>query len=319
MTGVLVWSTWSNSATAAQFLDPPDRAAVAQQADEPPDQPPAERSRRGCPGADEDDDRAGWLRGEKLRGRGRGLRDGRLPPPPPEMIEQAMETIREKLPEYHQEMEKLRGADPQRFERAMTIVMPVVSEYLDLRDRDQKLADTIIEEFKIEWELRKLSAEYKKAVGDSQKQASMEETLQRLVREQFDLRMQRQESRLQEFERRLEKQRQQLDRERGRLEEQRANLAELVNKRVEEVKAGKLRDRFRSPGHGPGSLGRPGSPPSCPGGPGMVGPPPDLGHEGPPPPPPRTRHRDPRGPANDREGEQEGHHPPPDDQGDETP
>jgi hypothetical protein len=210
-----------------------------------------------------------------------------------------MEVIREKLPEYHQEMEKLRGTSPERFERAMMLVMPVVMEYLDLHERYQKLAETIIEEFKIEQELRKLSREYRKAAEDQQKKTAIEQSLQQLVRRQFELKMQRQAARLTEFEKRLEKQRQQLIEERERLEEQKTNIEQLVTERIEEVKSGKVRNSFRLKELGPGGPGRPDGPPPGMGkhGPRGDGPPAmDDGHR--PMPPPGF-------------GGPRGHHPPP--------
>lgn len=255
----------------------PKQTAESRQSDEPP--PP--------PG-----DGPGRHRGER-GGPGRWREFLKEPPPtlPPELIEQTMEVLREKLPEFARRMEKLQKENPQRFDRAIKMIMPMVMEYRELSERDQKLADTIIQEFKIEHQLRELSKQYQAAAGDAEKQAGYEEKIRELVRQQTDIRLLRQEARLKEFAERLEKQRRQLERERQEVAEQRSNIDDLVAGRIEEVKAGKFKERF------PQRFGRHGKPGSLGEGPGPGGPPPEPGRDEP-------RHRGPH-------GDRAGMHPPP--------
>jgi hypothetical protein len=218
------------------------------------------------------------------------------------MIVLAMEVLREKLPEEYQRMESLKSENPQRFERAIGMMLPVVMEYVELRDQDQKLADTIIEEFKVERQLRSLSQEYKAAAGDAAKQAACEEKIRTLVRQEFDLRAVRQEARLKEFAERLEKQRAHLEEERAEFAQRKAKVDEFVARRVEDVKSGKLRERFRAHQPKPGGPGREGEAGKASEGPG----------HGCPPPPGRPDQGHPRGP---RHGGEPGmgwrHDPPP--------
>jgi hypothetical protein len=207
------------------------------------------------------------------------------------MIDMAMGVLQDKLPRYFEEMTKLRTEDKAKFERAIGMIMPVVMEYLELKDRDQKLADTIIEEFKIEHQLRKLSHDFKAAEGSPEKQGACEQQIRDLVRRQFEIRMLRQEARLKEFSERLERQRQDLERERQSFEQRRAKLDELIAGRVEEVKSGKLGDRYHPRGPRHGGLGEPEGPPRGPHGQG-------------PRPPSDHPHGDPAGPRPpDREAE----------------
>jgi hypothetical protein len=246
---------WSSSPAGAGWFCEPDFSAVTLQDPQPPGGPEADQGRKHTqhepPAVDED--RSERRPDRAKHERWREFREGRMPTPSPEMIEMAMGVLQEKLPQYYQEMTKLRTDDKAKFERAIGRIMPVAMEYLELRDRgDQKLADTIIEEFKIEHQLRKLSRDFKAAEGSLEKQATCEQQIRDLVRRQLEIRMLRQEARLKEFAERLERQRKDLESERQSLEQRRAKLDELVAGRVEEVKSGKMGERFhpRGPRHG---------------------------------------------------------------------
>jgi DNA repair exonuclease SbcCD ATPase subunit len=167
----------------------------------------------------------------------------------PVLIAQAMEVMRSSLPELHERLEAFRRHDPERFELAMRKVLPVVREYIDLRDRNPDVAQTIIEEFRIEERLRELSRTYTRAAEENlQELAEIEGEIERLVHKQFKLRFRRRAARLEEFERRLMKQRERLERQRIRLQEEMQRLEELVAKRVADVKKGKVQDRPRRGG-----------------------------------------------------------------------
>jgi hypothetical protein len=168
------------------------------------------------------------------------------------MVETVMDVLREKLPEHHDRLVRLRDRRPDRFMGMIEKLAPVVGDYLKLRERSQELADTIIEEFKIEETLRDLSRQYRDAAGDPEAQASCEHEIRQLVQRQFELQLQRREDRLRSFAERLEEQRRRLDVERAKLQEERANVETLVTDRVEAVKEGRLRDHPgpRGPRHG---------------------------------------------------------------------
>ena len=203
--------------------------------------------------------------------------------PSPEMIGRAMEILRARLPVFHRRMMRLREQHPERFERMMRQVLPVVLEYIELRDRNPEAAETIIREFQIEDELRTLSGKFRKAAEKLDEQSAIGKDIERLVQEQFELRFRRQAARLDEFERRIREQQQRLEEQRAKLKEDNERRADLVAKRVADVKEGKIGEPFL--GRGP----RPNGPPGAmrrrlPGGPGDGERPPRLGpgREGPP-------------------------------------
>ncbi len=200
----------------------------------------------------------GWSRGGGRWGGGQDRGRGEPAPPEltPEMIETVMEVLRDKLPEYHRRLEEARERRPERFEHAIARIAPVVMEYLDLRDRDPRLADTIIEEFRIEQRLRELSHRYRQEKGNAETRSELETEIASLVREQINLRFARQEGWLREFAERLERQQQRLRIERERLGEERSRIDEIVAKQVQDIRNGKVRQRFAPPesrGRGPGA------------------------------------------------------------------
>ncbi len=167
------------------------------------------------------------------------------------MIGRAMEVIRDRLPEFHERLEQLRQQNPKRFRDTMRRVLPVFQEYIDLRDSNPELAETIIEEFRIEQRLKQLSHQYEAAQENPEEREEIERELERLVHEQLELRFRRQEFRLEEFERRLQRQQERLEQQRVKLHEEMERLGELAAQRLEEIKAGKLGDKLRRRGPRP--------------------------------------------------------------------
>jgi hypothetical protein len=277
MTVLVVMFLWSSPSVGLVWCDGHDGLTMAQQDEQPPpgsdaDQGPKHRPRE-TPASGEGRGERRW---DKSRhDRWHGLRDGGELSP--EMIDSAMGVLQDKLPHYYKEMARLREADKAKFERAIRAIMPVVLEYLEMRDRDQKLADSIIEEFKIEHQLRELSKEFRAAEGSPEKQAACEGEIRKLVRQQLELRQVWQEARLKEFAERLERQQQDLAQERKNLEQRRAKQDELVAQRVEEVKSGKLGERFGPRGPRRGGRGEAGDSPR------------DVRGQGPRPPQPDAR------------------------------
>ncbi len=190
-------------------------------------------------------------RGRISRGEGEGWLGGPGPgSPDPETIGRAMEVIRAKLPAFHEKLEQSRRHSPMRFRRTMAKVLPVVREYVHLRDREPELAETIIEEFRIEERLRELGRAYLEAEERPEEREEMGAEIERLVEEQLELRLRRRVFRLDEFERRLHRQMERLERQRARLQEEMERRDEWVTRRVEEVKAGKPPERKALRGRG---------------------------------------------------------------------
>ena len=259
---------WSNPATACAPNRPPEDEGSAQRDDEKKRPPLGGPKRRGreperAQGAERDEAEdtprldnvqspsrrgrfgpRGRTRDEEGRRGRRGSRDFRGPgdEPSAEMIDRAMEVLETELPEWHERLAKLRERNPRRFQQMMmTKVMPVMREYMSLRDRKPELARGVIKEFKIEHQLRQLSREYRRAEEDPARRARIEERIGQLVQAQVEIHMQRRIARLQEATERLQ-------REKRKLEEDRENLQDLVARRVERIKHGRFRDDSRGRG-----------------------------------------------------------------------
>jgi hypothetical protein len=254
----------------------PDAGAAepgTQSADDPPDRPTPEPGEKGHQPGNPPPGREGGPRPDGpapgLPGPGVEHPDGPPGIPPELMMGQAMEILRDKAPGLHARLQRLQRRNPERFAQTMHRVMPLVMEYIALRDKNQRLADGIFEEFRIEEKLRQFSRKFAETSAPEQKDELGKE-IEKLVRQQFDLRQERTAARLEEFERRIREQQKLLEEQRSRLKEEAAKHDELVAKRVEEVKQGKVGDLLRPagplPGGTPGEMRRrmqrgPGGPP----------------------------------------------------------
>ncbi len=192
--------------------------------------------------------------GEARRGgRGKGTPGGspdRAWPRQRVRLEEVLNVIREKLPEFHKQLQTLKQKNPDKWQRTMEKIGPVVQEYMRLREHDEEMADTLFDEFKIEEALKKLSRQYAKAEHDPERQAALEEQITTLVERQFELRFKRQKFRLEMFQKRLEQQRTRLEEQRKRLQEEAEQRDDHVARRVEQVKQGKMKEhraRHRGP------------------------------------------------------------------------
>ncbi|MFQ5425442.1 MAG: hypothetical protein ACE5F9_15865 [Phycisphaerae bacterium] len=252
----------------------PARAPIAR----PPDDPPA---------LDEDRPPPGPLAGPRPRRRPRGPEDdfgppGRRPRPPgrfdrgdrgdrdgpprltPEDIDAGMTVLRDKLPDLYKKLSGLRERDPEAFLHAVRKLRPLMVEYFRLKERQPDMADTVMEEFRIEHQLRNLGRAYAQAreEDDTEAMDTLETNIRRLVERQFEIRMQRHHARLEDFRKRIEHQQRKLEKEVQRHKDEMARHDKLVDRRVEAIKSGKPRgfpgfrdrDRDRRP---PGRFGVP--------------------------------------------------------------
>ncbi len=115
-----------------------------------------------------------------------------------------------------------------------------------LKDRDPAMAHTVIEEFKIEEQLRELSAEYRGKEIAAERKTQIEAQIDQLVRKQIELQFQRRDRRLTLMAERLAE-------EQKKMKEDKEKTESLVAKRVEQVKQGKFRKPPR-PDHPPPPL-----------------------------------------------------------------
>lgn len=162
----------------------------------------------------------------------------------PWMIDRVMDLLREELPEWYGRLEEMREHRPEQFRRAMRRVQPVVREYTSLRDKHPELAETVLEEFRIEGRLRSMGRAFREARGDESRQAEIEQEVTQLVKRQFEFKMRRRMARMEEIQRRLM-------REREKFEREKISLPRRVQDRVRQItrgnSEGSLRERDGKP------------------------------------------------------------------------
>ena len=132
----------------------------------------------------------------------------------------------------------MRERRPEGFRRAMRRVQPVLREYTALRDKHPDLAETVLEEFRIEGRLRSMGRAFRDAQGDQSRQAEIEKEVVQLVQRQFEFEMCRRVVRMEEIERRL-------THEREKFKRDKASLARQVEDRVRQITRGNPEDSLR--------------------------------------------------------------------------
>lgn len=342
----LVGESGPDAAAGKALNDPPaakeDKPAThdSADADKDDDAPPMAgpenpRDRRPPRDLADDDDggdrpRNGWRGDRRERGKFHGDRRDRRPrrgprgrdrmrpddnrPVPPDQEAKALEILKQRLPEFHEKLTKLREKRPERYQKVLCKIMPMMQEFMDLQRDHPEMADVVIEEFKTERDLRTLIRKYMDARRDkdADAQAKLEPEFRELMKHRHELEVKRRQFRLDDFRQRLEREQQRLEEEERRLEEDNAHFEEDLDRRVESLRQGHVREALGPPpGQGPG--------------PGFDGPP----HRGPRrggfDRPPRHGHRrggfdrPPRGdgppdagePRPPRRGERDGDRPPP--------
>ncbi len=194
-------------------------------------------------------------RRREVRDRIMERRDGEGPQKiPDEMVNWAMDAMKEKLPRVHERMSYLRQNNPQRFDQAFRKLMPFLREYRGLMEHRPDLAETVLQEFQAEDRLRELSKEYGEARDDAAKKAALEQEMETLVRKQVELREKRMQSRLEEFEDRIKDQQLQLQMMKEQHQLMTSKKDDFVSRRVSQIKNGRMADPM--PGFGPGMEGR---------------------------------------------------------------
>jgi hypothetical protein len=155
-----------------------------------------------------------------------------------ERIDEVMDVLRQELPQWCDRLNTMRERRPERFRRAMRRVQPVVGEYISLRAEHPELAKTILDEFRIEGQLRKLGRAFREARGDESRQAEIEREIAQLVQRQFEFKMHRREARMKEIEQRLAQ-------EREKFAHDKASLRQQVKDRVGQITRGNSEDTLR--------------------------------------------------------------------------
>jgi hypothetical protein len=147
----------------------------------------------------------------------------------PEQAEQLMEFLQEHFPKRHRLLRRLQEHNPRAFERRVAELAPRVLELLLRTREDPELGELLIEQQRLEEDLRELVREYRVSDAEAElapesQRGQIEEIVARLV----DIRLERREHEIAALERRLQRQREML-------QEDLDNRELLVAEHVEEV------------------------------------------------------------------------------------
>lgn len=261
--------------SSARAVEPPEDQQGAMDEDRPPRRGPmgGPRMHDGPPPGHSEDGMDDGPRRPMRERRGEGPDGGRRwREGPPELtdetLDKVMALVADKFPIMHQRLTRLREENPERFRRTIGRMVGVYHEYQMLKERHPEMAETLIDEIRGEQQLADLIEQHRAASGDAPKQAQIETTMREAVRTQVNLMLKRREARLADFGARIAQQQERLAEEQAKLADEKTRVDELVNQRLEDIKAGKM-----PPKHGPfegRGFGK--GPPGGPGGPGLGGP-----------------------------------------------
>ena len=168
----------------------------------------------------------------------------RFPFVSPEQTEQLMEFLEEHFPKRHRLLRRLQEHNPRAFERRVSELAPRVLELLLRTREDPELGELLIEQQRLEEDLRELVREYRALEDDAEAareglRSQIEEDVARLV----DIGLERREHEIAALERRLQRQREVL-------QEDLDSRQQMVAERVEEVLKRGPGARRRHPGRG---------------------------------------------------------------------
>jgi hypothetical protein len=120
-----------------------------------------------------------------------------------ERIDKVLEFLKEHYPEMYEKLTALRKEDPRAFRRQLMRLLPRLPEFMMLVERDPEMATLLIEEHKLEMEIREVAHDYRHVESDDER-ASLKQRLASLVGEQFDIRQTRLKRMIEDLERQLE-------------------------------------------------------------------------------------------------------------------
>lgn len=203
-----------------------------------------------------DGSRSRWGRG---RGPGR-FRDGGPPPGEgprdrfgPERrrplsqaeLDEIASAIETQLPEMWQRLERAKERNPEFYRRALQRIAPMMREFLDLQKDYPEMAEVVIEEFKIEHDVRELLRDFKKSEGDAVARDAVVQQIRAKLTRQNELQLQRRRFRLEQFRERLEKEQLRLTEEQRRIEDDANGFEQRLDERMEMLRDGRFREAFR--------------------------------------------------------------------------
>lgn len=127
-----------------------------------------------------------------------------------ERIEAAMKFLKEHYPPMYERLQKLREQDPRGFQRQIFRIIPRLPEFMDMLETNPELAKMMMEEHRLEMEIRDEVFKHSRANSDDLKTRS-KQRIQELVSKQFDIRQNRLKATITDLERQLEQKKRALE------------------------------------------------------------------------------------------------------------
>ncbi len=244
-TALIGWAVLQPAAAGAEPADPPPPSGRRWRSDD-------DRAREG------QDDRRRPRRDHRRERFGRAERE-EFNEVPVEDVERFLEVLRDRIPpEKYERLLRLRDDSPDRFRQLIQRRMePAIREFLELRRESPALAESVLAEFDAQGRLHELSDAYRRS-EDPAKRQEIEKEIGVLARKQIEFTRQRQEFRLRQFAQRLDEQKRRFEEEKARFEADADRLPDVVARRVEEIKQGRVAPPGMMLGPPPPGEGRPG-------------------------------------------------------------
>jgi len=175
----------------------------------------------------------------QMRGMGRGAEErpmgrgpGREHGPFGEFLtptekEELMEFAKEHFPEIYERLSAARDSDPQTYDRMLRTVGRWMMDILRWHKHDPELTKTMIGEHKARMQIYTLRKQYRRAMGDSERER-LEAELRTTLEKHFEYRLKRIEHEIENLRKRLEEQAQQL-------EERKKNKDQIIDKELKRI------------------------------------------------------------------------------------
>jgi hypothetical protein len=129
----------------------------------------------------------------------------------PERIERAMKFLQEQYPTLYERLNELREQDPRAFHRQLGHIMPRMPELMNIIDTDPQLGKLIIDEHRLEMDIRDAIVTYRQTKDDAEK-----DHIRDLISKQFDVRQEKLKLMIANLERELQRKKQYLSEQAGR-------------------------------------------------------------------------------------------------------
>jgi len=127
--------------------------------------------------------------------------------PSQERIDRVMKFLDEHYPRLHERLAELREKDPRAFHRQLSRLLPRMPDLMNILDRNPELGRLIIDEHRLEMDIRDAIREYHRARNDADRD-QLKEQIRDLISRQFDVRQEKLKLMIADMERELQRKKQ---------------------------------------------------------------------------------------------------------------